>query len=113
LLAHIQLPIHQYPQVFFGRGALNPFIPHLGLVMGVASMQVQDLTFGFVDPHEVHIGPLLKLVKLALRMASHLSCVSIVPHSLAMFEGCVVSSYQRRPSQKSCEVPQPSPCLLL
>ena len=26
LLAHVQPPIHQYPQVFFGRAALNPFI---------------------------------------------------------------------------------------
>ena len=25
LLAHFQLPIHQYPQVFFGNAALSPF----------------------------------------------------------------------------------------
>ena len=37
LLAHVQLPIHQYPQVFFGRAALNPFIPQFLLVMGVPS----------------------------------------------------------------------------
>jgi len=27
LLARVQLPIHQYFQVFFGRAVLNPFIP--------------------------------------------------------------------------------------
>jgi len=53
LLAHIQLPILQSPRVFFGRAALNPFIPQLVLVMRVASTQVQDLAFGFVEAHEV------------------------------------------------------------
>ena len=51
ILAHIQLPIHQYPQVSFSRAALDPFIPQLVLAIGVASTQV--LAFGFADPHEV------------------------------------------------------------
>jgi len=50
LLAHVQLPIHQYPQVFFSRAALNPFIPQLVFAMDIASTQVQDLAFGSVDP---------------------------------------------------------------
>ena len=29
-------------------------------VVDVASTQVQDLELGFVEPHEVHLGPLLK-----------------------------------------------------
>ena len=62
LLAHVQLAIHQYPQVFFSRAAVNSFTYQLVLVMRVASIQVQGLTFGFVEPHEVHLGPLLKLV---------------------------------------------------
>ena len=62
LQAHVQLFIHQYPQVSFGRSALNPFIPQLVLVVRVALTQVQDLAFGFVEPHEIHLGPLLKLV---------------------------------------------------
>jgi len=41
---------------------LNPFIPQFVLVVRVASTQVQDLAFGFVEPHEVHLGPLLKAV---------------------------------------------------
>ena len=63
LLAHVQLPIHQYPlQVYFSRAPLNHFIPWCVLVMGVASTQVQDLEFGFILPHGVLLGPLLKPV---------------------------------------------------
>ena len=43
LLAHIQLPIPQYPQVFFSRAALNPFIPQLVLIAEVTMTQVQTL----------------------------------------------------------------------
>ena len=32
----------------------------------VAPTQVQDLAFGFVEPHEVHMGPLLELVQVPL-----------------------------------------------
>ena len=66
VLAHVQLPIHQYPQVVFCKAALNPFIPQLALVMEVALTQVQDLAFGFVEPHEIHLGPLLKPVQVPL-----------------------------------------------
>ena len=62
LPVYLQLPIYQYPRVFFIRAALNPFIPQLVLVMGVALTQVQDLELGFDEPHEVHLGPLLKPV---------------------------------------------------
>ena len=62
VLAHVQLPIHQYPQVVFCKAALNPFIPQLVLVVDVTSSHAQNLAFGFVEPHEVHLGPLLKLV---------------------------------------------------
>ena len=50
------------PQVFFGKAAINRFLPQLVLVMHVASTQVQDLALGFVEPHEVDLGPLLKPV---------------------------------------------------
>jgi len=49
--------------------------------MGVTSTQVQDLAFGFAEPHEVHLGPLLSLSR-ALWMASHPSGVLTSPHSL-------------------------------
>ncbi|KAK4810846.1 hypothetical protein QYF61_008818 [Mycteria americana] len=66
LPAHVQLFIHQYPQVLLLRAALNPFIPQPVLVPGVALTQVQDLALGKVEPHEVHMGPLLELVQVPL-----------------------------------------------
>ena len=41
---------------------LHPSIHQLVLIVGVAMAQVQDLALGFVEPHEVHLGPLLKPV---------------------------------------------------
>lgn len=62
LLAHVQLPIHQYPRIFFGRELLNPFIPQPVLVLDVTLTQAEDLALGFVEPHEVLLSPLLKPV---------------------------------------------------
>ena len=59
LLLHVQPAIHQYPQVF-GRAACNPFIPQFVLVVRIALTQVQDLALRFIEPHEVHLGPLFK-----------------------------------------------------
>ncbi|KAK4816335.1 hypothetical protein QYF61_015019, partial [Mycteria americana] len=59
------------------RAALNPFIPQPVLILGVAPMQVQDPALGLVEPHEVHMGPLLQLVQVpldgmpSLRRVSH------------------------------------------
>ncbi|KAK4830062.1 hypothetical protein QYF61_008400 [Mycteria americana] len=66
LLAHVQLFIHQYPQVLLLRAALNPLITQPVLRLGVALTHVQDLALGLVDPHEVHMGPLLQLVQVPL-----------------------------------------------
>ena len=66
LLAHVQLFIHHYPQVLLRRAALNPFIPQPVLILGVALTQVQDLALGLVEPHEVHMGPLFRLVQVPL-----------------------------------------------
>ena len=61
LLAHDQLAIHQYLQVLFVRAVLYSYIPQIVLIVGVASTQVQDLALGYVEPHEVLLGPLLQL----------------------------------------------------
>ncbi|KAK4830027.1 LOW QUALITY PROTEIN: hypothetical protein QYF61_008365 [Mycteria americana] len=61
LLAHVQLFIHQYPQVLLRRAALNPFIPQPVLIPTVAP--TQDPALSLVEPHEVHTGPLLDLVQ--------------------------------------------------
>ena len=76
LLAHIQLFIHQYPQVLLHRAALNPFIPQPVLLLGVALTQVQDLVLGLVEPHEVHMGPLLELVQVPLDGILSVRCVN-------------------------------------
>ena len=62
MLAHVQLPIHQHHQVFFGRVVHNPFIPQHVLVMEVATTQVQDLALEFIEPQEILLGSLLKPV---------------------------------------------------
>ena len=36
------------------------------MVAGVAPIQMQDLALGFVEPHEVHTGPLVELVQVPL-----------------------------------------------
>ena len=66
LSAHVQLFTHQHPQVLLGRVALNPFILQPVLIVGVALTQVQDLALGLVEPHEVHVGPLLEFVQVPL-----------------------------------------------
>ncbi|KAK4816395.1 hypothetical protein QYF61_016712 [Mycteria americana] len=43
-----------------------PSSPSLVLILRVAPTQVQDLVLGLVEPHEVHMGPLLKLVQVPL-----------------------------------------------
>jgi len=48
------------PQVFSNGAVLHPFLSQLVLVVAAASTQVQDFAFGFVEPQEVHLGPLLK-----------------------------------------------------
>ncbi|KAK4823100.1 hypothetical protein QYF61_025838 [Mycteria americana] len=61
LLAHVH-----NPQVLLHRAALNPFIPQPVLIPGVAPTQVQDLALALVEPHEIHMGPLLELVQVPL-----------------------------------------------
>jgi len=78
-VAHVQLFIHHHPQVLLGRAALNPIIPQLVLILGVALTQVQDFALGLVEPHEVHIGPPLQLVQVTLDDISsfwHVNCTT-------------------------------------
>jgi len=66
LLAHLWLFIHQYPQVLFGRVALNRFIPHPVLILAVALTHVQDLLLGLDEIRDVRMGSLLELVQVPL-----------------------------------------------
>jgi len=44
------------------------------LIPGVAKIQVQDLALGLVEPHEVHTGPPLRVVKVPLDSIPSLMC---------------------------------------
>ncbi|KAK4831029.1 LOW QUALITY PROTEIN: hypothetical protein QYF61_014917 [Mycteria americana] len=82
LSAHVQLFIHQYPQVLLHRAALNPFIPQPVLIPGVAP--TQDPALGLVEPHEVPMGPLLQLVQVpldgipSLRRVNHTTQLGVI-----------------------------------
>ena len=76
LLAHIKLFIPQYPQVLLGRAALKPLTPLPVLVLRVALTQMQDHALGLVEPHDVHMGPLLELVQVPLDGIPSFWCVS-------------------------------------
>ena len=62
LLAHVKLAYPPLLQVLFSRAMLNPFIPQLVLIVGVALTQVADLPIDLDESHEIHLGPVLKLV---------------------------------------------------
>jgi len=67
LSAHVQLFIHQYPQVFLSRAALSALIPQPVLILGAMPTHVQDPALCLVEPHDVHIVPLLELVWVPLQ----------------------------------------------
>jgi len=66
LMAHIQLPVHQYSQVFFNRTVLLTY--PMGLIIltshrgSIAMIHMQNFALGFVELHEVQMCPLLKPV---------------------------------------------------
>ena len=62
LLAHVQLPIHQYLQVILDWVALSSFTLQHILVVDIASTQVQHLAFRLTELYEIHLNPLLKPV---------------------------------------------------
>lgn len=61
LLAHFQFFIHQYPQVFLCRAALNP--PLLSHYSCLGLPQSKDLALGLIELHVVRMGPTLKPVR--------------------------------------------------
>ncbi|KAK4833105.1 LOW QUALITY PROTEIN: hypothetical protein QYF61_027771 [Mycteria americana] len=76
LLAHVQLFIHQCPQVLLCRAALNHIIPQPVLKLMIAL--TQDPALGLVEPHEVHTGPLLQLVQVPLDDTPSFWCVKCI-----------------------------------
>ncbi|KAK4811014.1 hypothetical protein QYF61_015718 [Mycteria americana] len=76
LSAHVQLFVHQYPQVLLHRAALNPFSTQPVFVLEIAPTHVQDLALGLVELHEVPMGPPLKPVKVPLDGIPSLRCTN-------------------------------------
>ncbi|KAK4824005.1 hypothetical protein QYF61_009219 [Mycteria americana] len=75
LLAHVQLFIHQYPQVLLHRAALNPFIPQPVWIPGAALTQVHLAFLKLMRFTQAHFSSLSR----SLWMASHPSGVSNAP----------------------------------
>lgn len=68
------IPIHQQPQVFPLRAALNPFIVNLYSCSGIILTQMQDLASGLVDLYKVCMCHPRKLVKVLLDKILSLQC---------------------------------------
>jgi len=81
LLDHVQLPIHHYPQVLFGRAVLL-FILQILLIVGVARCKTLHLVFlNLMNFTWAYCSSLSKYVW----MASCLMGVLTAPHCLASF----------------------------
>ena len=92
LWAHVQLIIHQYPQVLLVRVALHPFIPQPVLISGVALTQMQDLALDLVERPEVHPGPPFQLVQVPLDDVLsfwHVSCTTHLGVICKLAEGAL------------------------
>jgi len=76
LLAHVELLIHQYPQVFLLRAALEPLSAQPVLVFGIAPTHMKELAPGLVELHAVHTGPPLQPVKVPLNGIPSLQSVN-------------------------------------
>jgi len=67
-------------------------IPSSPSLYWISSTHVQDLTLDLVEPHEVHVGPLLKLVWMPLDVilsVGHVSCTTQLGVICRLAEGAV------------------------
>jgi len=90
LLAHVQLASHQYPQVLLV-GLLLVLSSPVHTDSRVVPTQVQYLPLGFIESHEVHLGPLLALVWVSLDGILSLKCVDHTSQLGAICGGCIRS----------------------
>jgi len=68
------------------------FIIQPVLILGFAPTQMQDSSLGLVEPHEVHTGPLLKLVQVPLDGISSLrrvNCTTQLDVTCKLAEGAL------------------------
>ncbi|KAK4832565.1 hypothetical protein QYF61_024065 [Mycteria americana] len=67
LLAHIQLAVHQHPQVLLCWAAFQPLFPKLVALHVVVVTQVQDPTLSLVEPHTIGLSPSIQPVQIPLQ----------------------------------------------
>ncbi|KAK4814519.1 hypothetical protein QYF61_021620 [Mycteria americana] len=67
LLAHIQPPGDQHPQVLFCWSAFQPLFPKPVALRGVLVTHVQDLALSLVEPHTTGLGPSIQPVQVPLQ----------------------------------------------
>ncbi|KAK4828346.1 hypothetical protein QYF61_026007 [Mycteria americana] len=90
-------PSRGYSQVLICRATLNPFIPQSVLILQIALAQVQDLALGLTELHEVHMGPLLKPVKVPLDgipSLKHINCTTQLGVICKLAEGTGMKALQ-------------------
>ncbi|KAK4829865.1 hypothetical protein QYF61_007257 [Mycteria americana] len=74
------------------QGCSQSLHPPACIDTGIAPTQVQDLALGFVEPHEVHMGPLLKLVQVPLDgipSLRHVNCTTQLGVTCKLAEGAL------------------------
>ncbi|KAK4805320.1 hypothetical protein QYF61_018183 [Mycteria americana] len=74
------------------RAALNPFIPQPVLILVIALTRVQDLAHGLVELQEIHMGLLLKPVKVPLDgipSLKHINCTTQLGVFCKLAEGAL------------------------
>lgn len=79
LPGHVELFVHQHPQVLFLRASLNPFSAQLVFSLGIVPAQVLDLVPGFVD-YMRFTQTYLKPDKVPLDGIPFLQCVDGTTH---------------------------------
>jgi len=62
LSAHVQLSINQHPQVPFFFTVIQPLSFKPIVLHEVIMAEVQDLALGLVEPHPIHLIPVIQLI---------------------------------------------------
>ncbi|KAK4818449.1 hypothetical protein QYF61_013136 [Mycteria americana] len=67
LLAHIQPPVNQHPQVLFCQAAFQPLFPKPVALHGVVVTQEQGPALGLVEPHTIGLSPSIQPAQVPLQ----------------------------------------------
>lgn len=84
LLAHSQLGVHRDPQVPLHKATFQSFVSQCVLVLGVTSLQMQDVAFPVDELRVIPLSPVLQPVQLPLNSSRTTWC------TLYSFRFCVI-----------------------